>query len=64
MAQMFINDGWADAQSGRTYDVKNPATGAVIDSVPLGEAADANEAVEALHRGRFADHGSCELLHR
>ncbi|MDX1436238.1 MAG: aldehyde dehydrogenase family protein, partial [Anaerolineales bacterium] len=47
MAQMFIGDGWADAQSGKTYPVKNPATGELIDHVPFGEAADANAAVEA-----------------
>ncbi len=47
MAQMYINGGWADAQSGRTYDVINPANGEVIDSVPFGEAADADAAVAA-----------------
>ena len=47
MAQMFINGEWCDAASGRTYEVINPATGAVIERVPLGEAADANAAVDA-----------------
>lgn len=47
MAKMFINGDWADAQSGRTYEIKNPATGDVIDTVPFGEAADAQAAVEA-----------------
>ncbi len=47
MAQMFINGEWADAQSGKTYEIKNPATGEMIDTVPFGEAEDANRAVEA-----------------
>ena len=47
MAQMYINGAWVDAQSGKTYDVFNPATGEVIDSVPFGEAADAEAAVAA-----------------
>ena len=47
MAQMFINGAWVDAQSGRTYEIKNPATGELIDTVPFGEAADAETAVAA-----------------
>jgi acyl-CoA reductase-like NAD-dependent aldehyde dehydrogenase len=47
MAQMFISGEWTDAQSGKTYEIKNPANGEVIDTVPFGEAADANAAVEA-----------------
>ena len=47
MAQMFINGVGVDAQSGRTYDIKNPATGELIDTVPFGEAADAETAVAA-----------------
>lgn len=47
MAQMFINGEWCDAASGRTYEVTNPATGAVLETVPFGEAADAEAAVKA-----------------
>lgn len=47
MAQMFINGEWVDAQDGKTYEIKNPANGAVIDSVPFGTAADAARAVAA-----------------
>ena len=45
MAQMFINGEWADAQSGDTYEVINPANGAVVDSVPKGGVADVEAAV-------------------
>ncbi|MCB8944247.1 MAG: aldehyde dehydrogenase [Ardenticatenaceae bacterium] len=47
MAQMFINGEWVAAQSGRTYEIKNPANGMVLDSVPYGEKADADTAVAA-----------------
>jgi succinate-semialdehyde dehydrogenase/glutarate-semialdehyde dehydrogenase len=47
MAQMYINGEWVDAVSGATYEVKNPANGELLDTVPLGGAEDARGAVEA-----------------
>src|SRR5205814_239383 len=47
MAKMFINGEPVDAQAGKTLDVKNPANGSVVDSVPRGTAADVDAAVEA-----------------
>jgi succinate-semialdehyde dehydrogenase/glutarate-semialdehyde dehydrogenase len=47
MAQMLINGEWVDALSGNTYEVKNPANGEVVDTVPLGDAAEARAAVDA-----------------
>ncbi len=47
MAKMFINGEWVDSKSGQTCEVKNPANGAVIDTVPLGDAKDAEAAVAA-----------------
>jgi len=47
MTQMVINGEWVDASGGKTYEVKNPANGEVVDSVPLGAAGDARAAVEA-----------------
>jgi succinate-semialdehyde dehydrogenase/glutarate-semialdehyde dehydrogenase len=47
MAQMLINGEWVDALSGDTYEVKNPANGEVVDTVPLGDAAEARAAVDA-----------------
>jgi succinate-semialdehyde dehydrogenase/glutarate-semialdehyde dehydrogenase len=44
---MVINGEWVDASGGKTYEVKNPANGEVVDSVPLGAAGDARAAVEA-----------------
>ena len=47
MAQMFINGEWADAASGETYDVVNPANGEIVDSAPLAGEEDAKRAVQA-----------------
>lgn len=47
MAQMHIKGEWVDALSGKTYPVKNPANGQVVDTVPLGDAGDARAAIGA-----------------
>src|SRR5258708_9268294 len=47
MPKMYINGELVDARSGRTMDVKNPSTGAVVDSVPRGSVADVDAAAEA-----------------
>src|SRR5258708_31750989 len=47
MPKMYINGELVDARSGKTMDVKNPSTGAVVDSVPRGSVADVDAAVEA-----------------
>ncbi len=45
--QMLIDGNRSDSCSGQTFEVKNPATGAVIDTVPLGSADDLARAVDA-----------------
>ncbi len=47
MAKMFINGQWADALNGETYEVRNPATGQILDTVPLAGKEDAESAVKA-----------------
>jgi succinate-semialdehyde dehydrogenase/glutarate-semialdehyde dehydrogenase len=47
MAQMYIGGEWVNAVDGRSYDVRNPANNEVVDSVPLGGAEAANDAVAA-----------------
>lgn len=47
---MFIDGGWVAAQSGQGMPVTDPTTGAVIDTVPLGEAADAERAIASAAR--------------
>ncbi len=43
--KMFINGIPADASDGKTIDVTNPATGAVIDTVPAATKEDVDRAV-------------------
>ena len=38
MAQMIINGEHVGAASGATMDIRNPATGEVVDSVPKADA--------------------------
>jgi acyl-CoA reductase-like NAD-dependent aldehyde dehydrogenase len=44
---MMINGESAGAASGATMEVRNPATGEVVDSVPKADAADTRRAIEA-----------------
>ncbi|QIA63479.1 aldehyde dehydrogenase family protein [Vibrio astriarenae] len=56
--KIWINGLACDAISGETMDIENPATGEVIDRVPLGGAEDADLAVaaakEAFDDGRWS----------
>ena len=45
--QAYIDGAWVDADSGATYEVTNPATGAVIGTAPRMGAAEARRAIEA-----------------
>ncbi len=45
--QMRIGGNDTDGLDGRWIDVKNPATGAIIDQVPSGTSDDVNHAVDA-----------------
>ncbi len=46
----FIDGAWVGADSGKTFQVRNPATGAVIGAVPAMGAAETRRAIEAAHR--------------
>jgi phenylacetaldehyde dehydrogenase len=45
--KLLIGGKWQDAQSGKTFDVFNPATGKVIATVAEGDKADIDLAVKA-----------------
>src|SRR3954464_2798567 len=45
--QNFINNKWASAVSGKTFDVFNPADGSVIARVPHSDKEDIDSAVNA-----------------
>ncbi|MDX8450952.1 aldehyde dehydrogenase family protein, partial [Mesorhizobium captivum] len=48
--QMLIDGEWRDSVSGRTLETRNPATGAVIGTVPLSDSRDIDLAVAAARR--------------
>lgn len=50
MAQMWIDNEWRDAADGRVFEVRNPATEAVLDTAPRAAVADVNRAVAAAKR--------------
>jgi succinate-semialdehyde dehydrogenase/glutarate-semialdehyde dehydrogenase len=45
----FIAGNWAAADSGQTTEIRNPATGEVLGSVPHMGAAETRRAIEAAH---------------
>ena len=45
--QCYIDGQWADADSGKTIDVTNPATGEVLGTIPNMGAAETRRAIEA-----------------
>uniref|UniRef100_A0A4W6CBY8 aldehyde dehydrogenase (NAD(+)) n=1 Tax=Lates calcarifer TaxID=8187 RepID=A0A4W6CBY8_LATCA len=49
MFQLFINNQWQDAVSGKTFPTINPATGEVICQVAEADEADVDKAVKAAH---------------
>jgi len=48
--QAYVDGAWVDADSGATVDVTNPATGAVIGTVPKMGAEETRRAIEAADR--------------
>lgn len=48
--EMFIDGKWVPASGGSRQSVVNPATGALIDTVPSGTVADADIAIRAASR--------------
>ncbi|QND63310.1 aldehyde dehydrogenase family protein [Mesorhizobium loti] len=48
--KMLIDGAWCDALGGRTFETRNPATGAVIGTVPLSDSGDIDLAVAAARR--------------
>jgi succinate-semialdehyde dehydrogenase/glutarate-semialdehyde dehydrogenase len=49
--RLLIDNQWVDAQSGKTLDVLNPATGAVIGKVAHAGTVDLDRALAAAQRG-------------
>lgn len=47
MAKMFIAGEWIEGKSNHAMEVRNPANGQVVDTVPRGTAQEVNTAVDA-----------------
>ncbi|HWA49449.1 MAG TPA: NADP-dependent succinate-semialdehyde dehydrogenase [Dongiaceae bacterium] len=48
--QCYIDGKWVDADSGKTIDVTNPATGEVLGTIPNMGAAETRRAIEAAEK--------------
>lgn len=56
--KMFIGGQWVDAASGETFETRNPATGALLATVPAAGRTDIDRAVAAA-RAAFEGPWSC-----
>ena len=50
--KMIINGKKVDSESGLTFDIINPATGKVIESVPKATEKDVIAAIDAAEKGQ------------
>jgi len=69
MATMIIEGDRTKAASGKTYEVRNPATGDVVDEVPAGGPADVDKAAQAAAKAfptwsRLPANKRAEILHK
>src|SRR5688500_3570037 len=48
--KLLIDGKWVDAQSGKTFETLNPATGGVIANVAEADKADVDKAVKAARK--------------
>src|SRR6266516_6163719 len=69
MATMIIEGDRAKAASGKTYEVRNPAPGEVVDEVPAGGAADVDRAAQAAAKAfttwsKMPANKRAEILHK
>jgi succinate-semialdehyde dehydrogenase/glutarate-semialdehyde dehydrogenase len=69
MATMIIEGERTKAASGKTYEIRNPATGEVVDEVPAGGPADVDKAARAAAKtfatwSKLAPNKRAEILHK
>jgi len=69
MATMIIEGERAKAASGKTYEVRNPATGELVDEVPSGGPSDVDRAANAAAKAfrswsKLAPNKRAEILHK
>src|SRR5919201_6783742 len=69
MATMIIEGDRTKAASGKTYEIRNPATSEVVDEVPAGDAADVDRAAQAAAKAfttwsKLPSNQRREILHK
>ncbi|AZS81687.1 aldehyde dehydrogenase family protein [Achromobacter spanius] len=64
MTQMIINGRQVDARDGRTIDVVSPVDGEVFTTIPRGQQADVDAAVQAARAALDGDWGHMTALER
>ncbi|HWP28328.1 MAG TPA: aldehyde dehydrogenase family protein [Chloroflexota bacterium] len=69
MAKMIIGGEHVDARSGAVMEIRNPATGEVVDTVPQASVEDVRQAVDVAYEAfrKWADtppHKRAEVLYR
>lgn len=52
--QAFVNGAWVDADSGSSVDVKNPANGMVISTIPAFGSEETRRAIEAAEAAQLS----------
>lgn len=52
--QMLLDGMWVDASDGATLQVRNPATGEALETIPAATVADADRAIAAASRAKSA----------
>lgn len=50
--KMYIDGKWVDAESGETFEVRSPATGEVLATVPKGDREDVKKAIDAARKAQ------------
>src|SRR5438270_13531703 len=69
MATMIIEGQHVEAATGETYEVRNPATGEVVEKVPAGGPEDVDRAARAAAKaqltwGKLAPAERAKILHK
>jgi acyl-CoA reductase-like NAD-dependent aldehyde dehydrogenase len=50
--QMLVDGSWVDASGGHVIEIRNPATGELLDTTPAATSADTDRAIAAANRAK------------